>query len=651
MSTISKISITDTQLVIDYSGSTPIPSTKKYRGINLSSYDNGSLSGLKVGICTDDKGDTGGWLQYDPIKGIKDWVNASAFTVGGAGSAGNPNNATKGSPLIPVQVGDSTFATAYPQVTQINNAITHGVNIFRIPLMPTFMKELATGWAKKNVGSNGSILYAPGNPNYFDYYMTTVDYAIQKGATVLIDNHVYQRWCPTNIPGTLNCLEGGDDKKKNPSRNYSMDEKTDLMCPYMLDTKGVKFFTNNGIKAGWNKPDFSYIKGNSATAPNITKGNIINSFCEKVTSKEISGETLFAKGDFEVNPDGCKGTSGTGCYGGPTKKIIGIDCMPVLWYNLLNATFSLVNKDGKKGTSQTLLTYIKNYKSQIWLGLMNEPNEVNTYDLGDAYGKVIKVIRALGVDNTLLVEGNYWAGLHAQITPATETKGGITRPSAESEGWVKGDYSSTTTPPPPPAQIILDRMIKANHPNKLGDWKYDVHQYMDLNSTGGYSCSAYDSKVTTVAQMEIFTNFKPFVAWCRKQTPPVKVFVSEFGAQLGNPPGSWGCDKKLNLFLEMIESKDVADVIDGWTLWRGPPATSWATPKTETWTNAIMFYPLNPTNVANVINSDTKETTWKNLYDNDKGLTDPKSTTFCMPQLWALKGAVAGETINYFTKG
>ena len=94
-------------------------------------------------------------------------------------------------------------------------------------------------------------------------------------------------------------------------------------------------------------------------------------------------------------------------------------------------------------------------KNQIWLGLMNEPNEVNTRDVGKAYGKVINVIRKMKIENTLLVEGNYWAGLHAQMTPKGDNNGKITRPSAESEGWAYEEDVSI-----PPAQIILDEITK-----------------------------------------------------------------------------------------------------------------------------------------------------------------------------------------------
>jgi len=651
MTTINSISIKGESLIINYKGG----DSKKtiYRGVNLSAYDNGSLGGLKEALCSDSSNSSGGWLQYEDSTKIIPWVNAPTYTVGGAGSAGTNANATKGSPLMSVQEGDSAFATSYPQPTQIDNAIANGVNIFRVPLMPTFMKDISTGWAKSNVEEGSKILYGPGNPKYFDYYMTTIDYIINNGANVIIDNHVYQRWCPTNIPGTFSCLEGSgpSDPKQVSSRHYSMDETTDMTCPYKLAQDGIDFFKNN-IKSNWNNNnDFSYIKGNT-NATNITRDNITNSFCARATDKMVNANTTIKASDFNQSPDGPKGCTditGKGCYGGPTKRILGIDCSAVLWYNILNTDFTLVNKDGTSGKRYTSLKeYItdSSRKNQIWLGLMNEPNEVNTRDVGKAYGKVINVIRKMNIENTLLVEGNYWAGLHAQMTPKGDNNGKITRPSAESEGW---EYEEDVNIHP--AQIILDEIKNANpNPIGLGDWKYDLHQYVDINSTGIHACvKGQDSGVSNLDDMKFFTNFTQFEYWANKNN--VRAFVSEFGAQLGNQFVKGECNKKLNLFIEMIEK---STVIDGWTIWRNAPAVTWATPygisntggidnSAISWTNSVQFGPLNNDNMDNVQNKDINDPpwthkTWVDLYNNDKGFTDLNSKTFCMPQLWNLKG-------------
>ena len=65
--------------------------------------------------------------------------------------------------------------------------------------------------------------------------MQTLNYIIEQGVNVIIDCHVYQRWCPMNVPGTGCCLEPGFD---TPSRKYSMNQDTDLLCPFKLNSKG-----------------------------------------------------------------------------------------------------------------------------------------------------------------------------------------------------------------------------------------------------------------------------------------------------------------------------------------------------------------------------------------------------------------------------
>jgi hypothetical protein len=48
---------------------------------------------------------------------------------------------------------------------------------------------------------------------------------------------------------------------------------------------------------------------------------------------------------------------------------------------------------------------------------MNEPNMVDTADLAAAYAEVVGLMRSAPYElkNRLLVMGNYWGGLHAQV--------------------------------------------------------------------------------------------------------------------------------------------------------------------------------------------------------------------------------------------
>ena len=594
--------------------------------------------------------------------------SASGYTVGGAGPSFNDGASLKGSPLQeimnPVQrspglpPSDSPWATAYALPSQIMAAIDRGVNIFRLPMMPQNWRQIATGWAKEGI-PNGEAekapeyLYKAGNCQYMNFYMTTVDFILQhaysgvqpadytpdggvgpsdwqpKDVVVIIDCHVYQRWSPMNIPATAGALD------PPPSLRYSMNRDTDMMCPYGLDNTGAEYMNTalGGPAQGWahksgdhtpSPIQWDNFTGNTSNTI-INVGNVQKYFC---TGKATTPVPANYKGQLEdvfqgmntkqTPPTYCTDTTidGNKCYGGPTKTVLGINCTPILWYNLLTTKFVLCqhgdcipttapppcrcfNDTGvpKAGfccksqtdchqctghwitptpgptptqTPPTKCSIIDNYVSEkgltlsdylrpstsrpwvttsnIWLDLMNEPNEVNTRDIGRAYGKVVKLIRYLGINNKLVIEGNYWAGLHAQMTPDKNTPNsdGVTRPDSSSEGW----FYDEDTPPTSkavetahanykinhdktafmeaiknsPAEIIRQEILRelgwdgksppddqwAGDPKgvtsydkaviSLGDWALNLHQYMDDNSTGGHACVAiqpFHGKVPT----------------------------------------------------------------------------------------------------------------------------------------------------------
>lgn len=728
MSTISKISITGNQLIINYKG----PVVSKYRGVNFSAYDNGNLSNsgqdgespyAPHGLCTDNtpgNGSIGGWLD-NSNNVISPKPNADgntnyppAFTVGG--SFGYLN---KGSPLnnltrIENVQGktDYGWSTAYPSPAQITNAIDHGINIIRLPFMPAFMDNIATGWAK----SQNDIYMIP-NKDYLNYYMTSFNFALglikeKNNGVIILDNHSYQRWCPTNEPGTFSCLEPSEPNffqgKTIPSRRYSMNETTDKMCPYKLSEKGITDFKSYGLKPGWGQIDYSYIQGNNSSKNALTKGNVSNYFCLHATSSENNSSQSPTSNEYELDPDGCKSTtkSDNACYGGPTKRIIGIDCMPVLWYNILESEFSIIDKGGNAKLYGTVGKYLMDNKDNIWIDIMNEPNEVNNRDIGTAIAKTIKMLRKYGIQNKLMIEGNYWSGAHAQICPYEETKKfddgtEITRPDGSGEGWYypqddpKGcaGISKGNGYKGAPIQIIHDE-IKKENPSKaeLGDIVYNVHQYMDKNSTGGHNCvGCNDNGVTTLEQMQFVTGFDKLNDWAEYNG--VQLFASEFGAPIGCNSTCAGCNQKLNLFVEMLEKYDT---VLGWTIWRAPPTTTWVSdlisasrildsPNCENnsrarignrwtmgssidsglssnppltcpgdtgengcgnytypWTNSMIFADkggnLNKGNLTVLLNSDCNCNGWQSMYDNNKGMTDKHSLTFCMPRLWELNG-------------
>ena len=72
------------------------------------------------------------------------------------------------SPLCPLNT-NIAYATVYTLTSQIDYAGYAGVNIFRIPFIPTFIDKLTTGWASKVIvypsgEKRRAYIYLPPNP-------------------------------------------------------------------------------------------------------------------------------------------------------------------------------------------------------------------------------------------------------------------------------------------------------------------------------------------------------------------------------------------------------------------------------------------------------------------------------------------------------
>ena len=249
--------------------------------------------------------------------------------------------------------------------------------------------------------------------------------------------------------------------------------------------------------------------------------------------------------------------------------------METLWHGLLDLHTKLENEDD----THTLYKYLHKNPENIWLELMNEPNQVYSEDVGRGYGKVIKTMinKPYYIKNKILIGGNYWSGIHAQIDPSgngdpNDKHSIYTPPSNQGKQRTLGKK---------PAQELLEgvkhevghEVISLIDKQQL---VFTVHQYMDLNSTGLWGCHDVNSnKITTVNHMVTFTRFNLLTKWAADQgTSGIKLFVSEIGAVPHYWDGkSTGCVERLNLFLQMIEENDS---VLGWTLWRGVPNVSWA---------------------------------------------------------------------------
>ena len=126
----------------------------------------------------------------------------------------------------------------------------------------------------------------------------------------------------------------------------------------------------------------------------------------------------------------------------PYAKVLSGACWARIWKKLLDLPVSsLAFPKQCVALHRVLGHYADETKASIAIGLMNEPNMVDTADLARAYKKVVTLIRKApyALTNRLLIMGNYWGGLHAQVTP--EDRSNATTcgaPAATSEGRTVG---------------------------------------------------------------------------------------------------------------------------------------------------------------------------------------------------------------------
>lgn len=153
--------------------------------------------------------------------------------------------------------------------------------------------------------------------------------------------------------------------------------------------------------------------------------------------------------------------------------------------------------------------------THVVFGLQNEPHNQDQATLARVHTAAIAAIREAGARNLVLAPGSAWTGAHS---------------------WISSGNAET-------ARAVVD---------PLGNTAYDVHQYMDRDSSGT-SAGCVDS---AGARLE------PFTRWARQHGK--RGFLGEFG---GGP--SEGCTRELAALLEHIARN--RDVWLGWTCWAGGP--------------------------------------------------------------------------------
>merc|ERR1719174_2955863 len=257
----------------------------------------------------------------------------------------------------------------------------------------------------------------------------------------------------------------------------------------------------------------------------------------------------------------------------PYAKVLSGQCFGRVGRKLLNPA---VGSKAFPGQCQPLYKVLDHYSAEdsstgaVFVNLMNEPNMVDTDELAEAYKDVISMVRGapFNIKNRLLVEGNYWAGLHAQITPFARSKhSGCGAPSSSQNGHTRGLDKGRT-----PLQIIHEAV--ASVPNAQ-PWTFDVHQYFDYDSTGNWDCGHGWANDTcaggTLDQVKEFVNWDPFSQYIAEHD--ISVAVTEFG---GHPTAR--CARWLRSFLTLLEDNAYKKGKGGvllWTVWRTCPHTSW----------------------------------------------------------------------------
>jgi endoglucanase len=158
---------------------------------------------------------------------------------------------------------------------------------------------------------------------------------------------------------------------------------------------------------------------------------------------------------------------------------------------------------------------------KVIFGLMNEPNGMATeLWLADA-NTAIASIRAVGATNVITVPGNGYTGAHS---------------------WTSDGYGTA------------DSTVMLGVKDPLDNYVYEVHQYLDADSSGTHS--------TCDAAPEGSQSLMAFTEWARANGK--RAMIGELGAA-----DNATCLSNLDDFLSYVDRN--RDVFAGWTYWSAGP--------------------------------------------------------------------------------
>jgi endoglucanase len=165
--------------------------------------------------------------------------------------------------------------------------------------------------------------------------------------------------------------------------------------------------------------------------------------------------------------------------------------------------------------------------ARVVFGLMNEPHDIDVHTWLGAANGAIASIRATGATNLIFVPGTSWTGA------AT---------------WTTGTGANDNT-------VMLGVVDSQNN------YAYEVHQYLDSDSTGSHT--------TCVSTTVGTTRIQPFADWLKANGR--KGFLGEFGggSAADTETQDQTCATAIDSMLSLIEANPSLWV--GWTYWAGGP--------------------------------------------------------------------------------
>lgn len=158
---------------------------------------------------------------------------------------------------------------------------------------------------------------------------------------------------------------------------------------------------------------------------------------------------------------------------------------------------------------------------KVIFAVMNEPNTMKTEDWLKDANAAAAAIRATGAKNLLTIPGNAWTGAHS---------------------WAENWYGTSNS------------VVMLNFKDPLDNYVFEVHQYLDSDSSGGHP----DCKSETVGA----EGMQPFTTWAKANNK--RGFLGEFGAGTAAP-----CPKAVENIIDHMEENN--DVYVGWTWWAAGP--------------------------------------------------------------------------------